>query len=299
MHTLPVLRGTTRADLLALPSFMFGFHPSDSVVLLGMQGKMVSFSSRLEAKWFRTHFDRVAEQMLNVTSHVHGVRFILLGYSEDLDLAWASVMELADVLGAERVAEALVTDGSHYWSLTDDEGPVEYDFDASPVAAHAVYNGVSIYASREEAVAPVQAWEPPAQSEVDRALAEIAGFSEAEGLARLEALAEAQTPLEDGEGLMLACLLDDEDRSAALTTRLNTSTAEVIWHNLLAARRVTPRFVQPTVVALLGIASWLSGHGAQATACIEQMAALNPTHPIGMLLTSVHQHGIPPQRWDE
>ncbi|GAA4906615.1 hypothetical protein GCM10025789_27540 [Tessaracoccus lubricantis] len=297
---MPVLRGTTRADLLALPSFMFGFHPQDSVVLLGMQGKVVSFSCRLEAHWFHHHFEQVAEQILNAASQLSDVRFILMGYSHDVDLAWASVMELADVLGPERVTEALVTDGTHYWSLTDDEGPVQYDFDASPVAAHAVYNGVVIHASREEAVAPVHLWEPAERGAVEAALAAVADLDEDGAMEELAGLAEQQPPIEDPDSaLKLACLLLDADRAAALLTRLNSTTAEVIWPNLLAARQLAPVSAQPTTVALLGMASWLAGRGAQATACLEQMATLDPDNPVGQVLSTVHRNGISPRVWDE
>lgn len=299
MTTLPVLHSTSRADLLAIPSFMFGFQPAESVVLIGMQGKVACFSARLDVDWFRVRFDSVAEQMVNATSQMAGVRFLLLGYSADLDLCWASVMELADVIGPERILEALITDGEHYWSLTDDAGPVEYRFDTSSVAAQAVYSGVNIHSTREELVAPVHEWQEPDAAETTAALMELDGLTAEGALSLLQELAESDPPVTGVEALHLACLLQDEDCAAALLSRLNTTTAEGIWPNLLAARQVAPGFVQATLVALLGVASWLSARGAQASACIEQMVVLDPKHPIGMVLAEVHHKAIAPQRWDE
>lgn len=300
MTTIPVLRGTTRTDLLALPSFMFEFHPTESVVVLGMRGNIVAFSARLDVHWFHTHFDQVAEQMHGAAGQMGAdLRAIVLGYSENPDLAWASVTELCDVFGADNVLEALVTDGSHYWSLTDGEGPLEFDFESSSVAARAVYEGINIHESRDAAVAPVTTWaEPPAQA-VEDATSHIAGMTPAAAMELLASLAESDPPVGPDDALTLACLLADEDRCAALLTRLSRANAQGIWANLVAARGTAPAFAEPTVVALLGIACWLAGHGAQTTACLEQVARMEPDHPVGLVLARVHQGAIPPERWDE
>lgn len=300
MTTIPVLRGTSRADLLAIPSFLFGFHPTESVVLIGLRGNVVNFSARLDADWFATHFDQVADQVLNAAANLGRCDFVLLGYSRDLELASISVTEAADVLGRGRVVEALITDGAQYWSLIDGEGPLPFDIDSSPITAHAVYEGVNIAGSREEAVAPVTQWDPPGPGAVDITLGQIEAMTSTAALSLLEELVEAAPPLDDHtDALTLGCLLLDEDRTAAVLTRLRTENADQLWHNLAAARRVAPQAALPSVVALLGVASWLSGRGAQATACIEQMAQLDRNHPVGAMLARVHHHAIPPRTWDE
>lgn len=299
MTAIPVLRSNSPADLLALPSYLFTFHPTESVVVIAMKGNVVNFSARLDADWFLTHFDQAADQVLNAAANIGACDFFLLGYSEDPDLAEISVTEVADIVGRHRVAAALITDGELYWSLIDGDGPHPFNPDTSAITAQAVYTGVNIHATREEAVAPVTGWEQPDDGQVDEALAEIAALTDEEAMDLLAALAEAEPAVSGADALKLACLLLDDDRCGAIVTRLNTTTAEVIWANLAAARRVTPEVVQPTVVALLGVACWLAGHGAQATACIEQLASLDPRHPIGTMLASVHQHGIPPHKWDE
>lgn len=297
--TIPVLRSKSRGDLLALPSFMFGFHPAESIVVLGLRGSTVCFSARLDADWFTTHFDQAADQVLNAAANIGRCQFVLLGYSADLELASISVEEAAAVVGPGKVIEALVTDGASYWSLIDGEGPHPFSFSSNPITAEAVFKGVNIFPTREEAVAPVIAWDPPRPEEVEAALGVIAKLGDEGGMILLERLAEADPPVTGQVALELACLLLDEDRGVALLTQLNGANAELIWCNLAAARRVTPKLAEATVLALLGVASWLAGRGAQATACIEQLEELDPHHPIGQLLARVHQGGIPPQLWDE
>lgn len=299
MKTLPVLRTSSRADLLAIPSYLFGFRPTESTVIIGMRRDVVQFSARLDASWFTTHFDQVADQVLNATAHMGDCVFFVLGYSADLELASISAAEAADVVGRCMVAEVLITDGTRYWSLTDGEGPLPFSFDSSPITAQAVYRGVNIHATREEAVAPVVAWASPDPDAVDQLLEEIGAMTQEAAMHRLADLAEADPPVSGGDALMLACLLLDEDRSAAVLTRISMSNAPLMWANLVAARQVSPGLAEATVVALLAVACWLSGHGAQATSCIEQLAELDPRHPIGCMIATVHQLGIPPQRWDE
>lgn len=299
MTAIPVLRSNSPADLLALPSYLFTFHPTESVVVIAMKGNVVNFSARLDADWFLTHFDQAADQVLNAAANIGECDFFILGYSQDPELASISVTEAADIVGRSRVAEALVTDGTRYWSLIDGEGPFPFDPDCSTITAQAVYSGVNISASREEAIAPVTEWEPPDPTDVAAVMDRLTSLAPEESLDLLRSLAEAEPAVTGRDALTLACLLQDEDHAGAIIARINTSNAECFWGNLAAARRVAPHLMEPTVVALLGVASWLAGRGAQATACIEQMASLDPRHPIGAMLADVHQKGIPPQKWDE
>ncbi|MDO5677891.1 MAG: DUF4192 domain-containing protein [Propionibacteriaceae bacterium] len=298
MTTIPVLRSNSRADLLAIPSYIFEFHPSESVVVIAMRENIVAFSARLEANWFETQFDQTANQLINASARLGSCHFLLLGYSKDLELAYIGVREAAEVLGMYRVSEALITNGSEYWSLPDGVGPVPYDPDTSPITAQAVYSGVNIAASREEAVAPVVEWDPPSEDVLCQALDDIQALLPDERLSLLQELIESDPPVGGEDALNLACLMMDEECAAAVLAALNMANAEVLWANLSAARRVTPIVAEPTVVSLLGLSSWLAGRGAQASACVEQMALLEPCHPIGGLLTRIHLGGIAPQEWE-
>ena len=298
MNSTPVLRGTTRADLIAMPTVLLGFHPSNSCVVMGLSGATVAFCARLELDWFVHHFDQVADQIINASAQVDGCRFVIIGYGEP-DLACLAVTELASVVGESRVLDSLVTDGRSTWMLDHDLEPREIAASSSSIEAQAVYEGIRICADRREAVAPVERHAPLPPEEVDAAVALVTSLSPAAGMELLEQLAESSEPLSRTDACVLAVLLEDEDRMAALLVRLRMATADTVWPHLVAARPAATPESEDNVVALLGIASWLSGRGAAQTSCLEQLARRNPGHEIGRILDTIHRNGIPPRRWDE
>lgn len=292
----PLIRGTGRADLLALPAIMLGFHPHDSCVVLALDGSRVKFCARADLDWFATAFDRIADQILTCAANVDAEDFVVIGYG-DPDLASIAVAELVDVIGPHHVIEALLTDGSSYWSLSAPGEPVRYRFDTSSVAAQAVYEGLVVCDDREEAIVPVRASCPPAEHVVLSAERSVARLSSARGLRRLQALAEGG-PLSDPDALQLAVLLADEDRFSAVLTQLTTTSADAYWERLVEARAVCPERHEPNLLALLALASWLSGRGAAHASCLDQLARRSPDHPVLGLLSRLHRDGVPPRFWD-
>lgn len=281
-----------------MPAVLLGFHPTDSCVVLGFEGSMVAFCARLDLDWFVTHFDQVADQIVSASSQVPGCRFALIGFG-DPDLASLSVVEMAGVVGQSRTVDLLVTDGRTYWSLVDGLEPQEFTFDTSSVAAQAVYEGVRISADRAGAVAPVETSDPAPEDLVTSSRAVVASMSDQETMELLADLVSSAEALPAARALLLAVLVEDEDRMAAVLTQLTRATSEVAWINLAAARRVAPPESEANVLALLGMASWLSGHGAAHTSCLEQLQRIAPGHAVGSLVEMVHRDGIPPRRWDE
>lgn len=279
-----------------MPAVMLGFHPSDSCVVMGLSGRTVSFCARLDLDWFVHHFDQVADQIINASAHVPECRFVVIGYG-DPDAASLAVAELVAVVGEQRVLEAMVTDGRTTWLFTSDLEPQEIECSTSALEAQAVYEGVRICADREEAVAPVERHEPLPADEVASAEALVTSLSPADAMDLLAELVESDEPLSPTEACTLAVLLEDEDRVAAVLSRLSILTAEVMWLNLLAARTVAPAASEDNVVALLGMASWLNGQGAAQSSCMEQLARSNPQHTVGGLLNRLHREGVPPRRW--
>lgn len=298
MSSTPVLRGTTRADLLAIPAVLLGFHPTDSCVLLALSGKSVAFCARLDLDWFVYHFDDVADQIINASSQVEDCRFVLIGFG-DPDLAGLAVTELASVVGESRVLDAMLTDGRTTWVLDADLQLHEIEPHTSALEAQAVYEGVRICADREEAVAPVEQHMPLPEAEVVAAEKLVGALSPEDAMDLLADLAESKEPLTPTEACILAVLLGDEDRLGALLIRLSTTNADAVWPNLVAARRVAPEDAEANVISLLGMASWLSGRGAAQTSCLEQLAHSAPGHAVTSLLRRLHRYGVPPSRWDE
>lgn len=294
--TIPVIRGTSRADLLSLPVIMLGFHPHDSCVVMALKGPSVRFCARVDLDWFAQHFDRVADQVLRCAEEAGADGFVFIGYG-DPDVAAIAVHEFIDLVGASRVLDALVADGECYWSMLEPGEPTAYRFDTSAVAAQAVFGGVNLHPDRDSAIAPVTLCEPPAEQAVLEAESAAARLGEEGSMIRLRQLAEGPDTLTETEAVTLAVLLADEDRMGAVLCRLDPDTAEGFWARLVAVRRVCPARYEPNVLALLAAASWLSGRGAAHTSCLQQLSEVDPCHPLLLTLMRLHADGVPPSRW--
>lgn len=294
--TIPVMKCTTRADLLAVPAVLFGFHPAESCVVMGMVGSTVGFTARLDLDWHLRGPRQISAQISNAAHEVGADEFVILGYAADPDLAFLSVTELTAALGPTRVRESLVTDGTRYWSLDDGE-PFPFEFDTSSVAAQAVYEGRVISHDRAEAVSAVETWHPASPSEVDRVVEALEETADPED--RLWELLLAEDRLSDDDALELALLLSDAELADGVVGAFTIESAKAAWPNLLRARTVVPEEGQGEVLAVLAMASWLRGGGAEYTSLIEQLGRVAPDHPVTGTLEVMHQLGIPPSRWSE
>ncbi|RMB59915.1 hypothetical protein EAX62_09290 [Tessaracoccus antarcticus] len=96
----------------------------------------------------------------------------------------------------------------------------------------------------------------------------------------------------------LALLLQDEELFGEVLAQLSTSSAERLRPRLAAARRVSDDTVAPNVLALLVLACWLDGEGAQQSDCLGQLESLDPCHPLMPLLVAMHHKAAPPGIWD-
>ncbi len=296
MKTISI-RGTNRADLLAIPPVVLGYHPEDSIVVLALQGGVLRMSARLCLDWYLSHYEPTVTQISAAIENVPGCRFALAGYGER-ERTTVSLLELADVIGHHLVVDAVVTDGELSWDLGDDT-PEPYRFEDSAVAAQAVFAGVSIARSREDAVAPVTEHHPASRRQVARAEEEIGHLPRRKALRRMARLIEREEALSPPQALRLAVHLGDEDAMVSVLAALGRDNADRVWQNLVAARRVCPPKHEANVLALLAAASWLSGRGAAQTACLEQLDDLDPGHIVGALMARVHREGRPPGIWED
>lgn len=301
------LQGTTSADLLAIPVIMLGFHPRESCVVLGVRGTRVEFCARMDLDWFTScfGFGRVAEQLDNAVTRCAGCTVAVLAYTSDPDAGAIAVGELMAVVGEEKVAEALVTDGDRFWyahpgMLLPPEG-IPYSYPSSSFAAQAVYSGVNVTASREEAVAEVQ---PPSPAEglqvadaISAAREAMSRLDQQERMELLGVLMGRSEPL-GSSAAELVVLLQEEEHFSEVLAQLNTASAERMRPRLAEARRCSPEPLAAQVVSLLALACWLDGEGAQQSDCLSQLEALDPQHPMMGVLTAMHRMAVPPKRWD-
>ncbi|HMR48584.1 MAG TPA: DUF4192 domain-containing protein [Arachnia sp.] len=294
-------------ELVAAPSFLLGFHPDQSCVVIGARQlgggrKELLFCARLDLNWHATCFDQVAEQLHNAALQAGRCEWILVGFGRQEDEVAPALEELAGVIGEENLLVSLVCDGSRFWPVGSLEDAEPYRFENSALAARAVFEGVNIMSSRESIVAEVEAgvvspriWrravEQVARMPADLRLSELARLM-------TEAPAE-EAPVDEKSACLLAALLQDDECFVALLADLNTRCAPERFALLARARRGCPEEAAPNVLAVLALCCWLAGRSAQHTHCLEQLAACRPDHPVLGLLLRLHRCAIPPRRWDE
>lgn len=301
------LHGTTSADLLAIPVVMLGFHPRESCVVLGVRGTRVEFCARMDLDWFTSgfRFGEVADQLENAVTRCGGCRVAVMAYTADPETGAIAVGELVAVVGEENVAEALVTDGDRFWYAHPDmlippEG-IPYAYASSSFAAQAVYSGVNVTASREHAVVDVQPPHlmnlPAVEACIATARAKVVSLTRRD---RLELLARhmASTEPLGASAAELTVLLQDEEHFGEILAQLNRDSAARLRPHLAEARRCSTDTVAANVVALLALACWLDGEGAQQSDCLTQLETLDPHHPLMRVLRAMHHGAVPPSTWD-
>ncbi len=302
------LHGSTSADLLAIPVIMLGFHPRESCVVLGVCGSRVEFCARMDLDWFTSGFTfgDVAEQLEHAISACEGCAIAVLAYSADPEAALVAIEELVGVIGEEDVAEALVTDGDRFWYaypglLLPPEG-ISYSYASSNFAAQAVYSGLNVTASREDAVAEVQPPDPAALAGIEEAVAQsvrrTAALTGEQRWGLLAHLMDSPSAL-GAKAVDFAVLLQEEEHFAEVLARLNSETAPRLRKRLAEARRSSCPAIAANVVSLLTLACWLDGEGAQQSDCLGQLEDLDAQHPLMRVLSRMHKQAIPPSRWDE
>ncbi|NUW43071.1 DUF4192 domain-containing protein [Nonomuraea rhodomycinica] len=291
------------ADVLAAVPYLVGFHPADSLIVVGLARSQVKVAVRwnlpfppgtlapLRHLWKREGVDRV----------------IVVGYGpgEQVTPAVDEARSLAAGAGVP-VDEALRAHEGRYWSYVCDlpqccppEG-TPYDPRSSRVAAEATVRGLVALPDRrslERTIAPLTG---PVRLAMRRATSEAVAETRAAlvrcgdadsfasawvsaGLARMRTVLTAHAAggrVGDAEAARLGLdLTVIRVRDEAWT--LTDSTHLGLWKDL--TRRLEPRFVPPAA-SLLAMACWRAGDSTLATIALERALAINPAYSMANLL---------------
>lgn len=289
-------------ELVAAPSFMLGFHPHQSCVVIGARQlsggrRELLFCARLDLDWHATCFDQVAEQLHNAALHAGECEWVLVGFGRHEEEVAPALEELAGVIGEDDLLVSLICDGSQFWPLGSPQDAQPYNFESSSLAARAVFEGINIMSTRESTIAEVEAGMVSTES-WRRAVGKVAEMPGDVRLAELRRVV-TEAPTDEESSCLLAALLQDDECFVALLADLNTGCAPERFALLARARRGCPEEAAPNVLAALALCCWLAGRSAQHTHCLEQLAACRPEHPVLGLLLRLHRCAIPPRRWDE
>ncbi|TMR95605.1 DUF4192 domain-containing protein [Nonomuraea basaltis] len=300
---------TSPADILAAVPYLVGFHPSSSIIVIGLdrgQAKMV-------VRWGLPLPPGTLAPLAPLFDREGVTQVVIVGYGPG-DVVTPAVDE-ARVLAAKAgvlVGEALRAQEGRYWSYVCElpmccpaEG-TPYDPSTSQIAAEATVRGLVALPDREaleRAVAPVtgpvrmamRRTTADAVAEVRSRLAaatDLDAFAQhfvAEGLERVRSALTAHTAgggrLDDAEAARLGLDLTIIRVRDEAWTLMHESHAP-LWKDL--TRRLEPRFVPP-VATLLAMAAWRAGNSVQATIALERALAIDPGYSMAnLLMHAVH-----------
>ena len=305
------------AEIIAVTPYVIGFHPADSVVVIGVVGRAVAFGVRYDLP---PPDDDDVPDVAAVIARQRVQHVTVLGYGP-AGRVTPAVLRLARALTllGVRMADAIRVTGERWWSyLCADssccpaEGRPCRPAD-SVGAAEAVYGGRVALPDREALVAQVSAVGGPARQEMvaatEQARARLTDLA-AEDLqagrggrwlrrAGRTAIREAERKQRSGgqltadEVAWLGVLLVDPavldhalDRSAAEDWRIR------LWTDVL--RRAESGYV-PAPACLLGYAAWRSGNGVLARVAIDRALREDRGHRIAGILDDLLCSGIGPQ----
>ena len=327
--THPRVRLGAPSDVLATIPFLVGYHPSDSIVVLGLSEGRVTFAARDDLPAAGEppaddHVTYLVEVVLRQGCH----RVMLVGYGDEERVTpMVEALRAAFEREGATVVEALRADGQRYWSYLctnryccPPEG-TPYDPSTSEVAVAWTLAGRVARRDRAEYEAQIQPVTGAAREAMRRATA-----AAHERLLALLAEAEdddhAEAALLNAGNLAIAQALDRQlqgipptDEEAAWLSVLLQSTAirdiawslirgsgpglyhhRALWQEVL--HRAEPDLV-PAPASLFAFAAWRSGDGGIARLAVRRALEVDPRYRMAQLLHEAITHGLPPTALDD
>jgi hypothetical protein len=319
---LPVLRLGRPADLLAVVPFLLGFHPAESLVLVGLRSRRVIFIGRVDLPPPDEPQAAFGRELAQLVRRQAVRQIILIGYGSAARVDQPMAATRAALPGRRVVVwDALRVADGRYWSYTCAEptccSPDGTPFDASAnqVAATAAQAGMVALPDRaalEARVAPVDGPARAAMQELTAAAVQrlteaaeqalVAGRAAAlcaggeDAVQAALARCRAGGVLADGEIAWLTVVLRLPQVWDYAGLHITGEQPHIdLWTDVV--RRAMPEFVAPPAV-LLALAAWRAGDGALAAVAVDRALAADPTYPLALLLDTALRYGLPPSILD-
>ncbi|MEU6038055.1 DUF4192 domain-containing protein [Actinomadura sp. NPDC047616] len=303
-------------DAIAAVPYLLGFHPADSLVVVGFDGPHNTCALRLDLPTSRTGCERTA----GVLARNDFRRALVLGYgpADPVAPAVADVWETLTAKGVE-VVEALRVAEGRWWSMTCVDQrccPPEgrpYDITASAVAAQATLAGHVALPDRDELARSVAPLDGPVRAAMRQATdraerrflawareglspARIRSRMAEEGVALLADLPSRDAPPSDDDVAWLGVLLTSMRVRDEAWVRIDEDApgADIdFWRYVL--RRVEEPYV-PGPACLLAFAAFTVGDGGLANVSLDRAARADPDYSMAALLRDIIAAGIPPSK---
>ncbi len=304
----PVTTVTGPGDIVAIVPYLFGFDPTDSLVVIGLEGRRKRFGPCFRLDLAQSQCDREAE-IDYVDELIRQLAFTTVVLAVFSDAPWLADPVAQGVLARLEgrgvvVHEAVRADGLRWWSYTCDNSRccspdgVPYDVETSRVAAEAVAAGMPRQPSRDSLR---QHFEPDTDRQQTLA-ASIVDRPDPAGREELGVLLEVglADPLsldidEQAQLVVGVQAITVRDSAWLLMSRENAGSHFELWSHLV---RGAPDALMAPVGSLAAFAAWLMGSGVLASHAAERVLIVHPGYSMATLVLDALQQAMPPDLWD-
>jgi hypothetical protein len=308
----------TPTDVLAAVPYLLGFHPSDSVVVIGLRRTRVVFNVRADLPVPGTDASVLAGQLADVLTVQGAERALVVGYG-DAGRVTRAVLAVGEALQDRGVAvcELLRVADGRYWSYlcaSPECCPAEgtpYDTAGTEIAAAATFAGRVVLPDRSTLE---RVLDPPVdlatlEAATDEAAAVLAGEVRKGGRRRVARRAlgaalrayRAGDRLDGGALARLVVLVAELDVRDLAWQRILTDGDDLDPH--VDLWRDATRHARPDLAAapatLLAVAAWRAGDGALAWVALDRAFAIDPAYSLARLLAEALTHALPPSVMDD
>ena len=301
----------TEDDVLALVPYTLGFHPTDSLVLVTLDGSGRPFQARIDLPDDLDDLTDVAENLVLAAVRNGAERALVVVYSDDECLGDAASEALLDTLDRVDIPALLSirADGSRWFPLGGSEGDpagTPYDLRGHELSSRAVLDGKVTFRDRSEladSLAPIDLGTVEDVEVAHAALDPMPGGGQElllESLWLMEVVrglvAQPRVPEVDDVARVLRDLRHQDVRDLVWCdiTRSNAEAHVALWREVV--RRSPDELVAPAA-GLLGFASWLAGDGALAWCAVDRCLCADPDHVLGQLVGQALTSALPPSSW--
>jgi hypothetical protein len=304
-------------DLIAAVQPVLGFHPTDSLLVMGLQGTdttVISMMVRTDLPSPDDH--RLLAANLTQTLELNDIDAVVLlvvggAEGDGPDLPHRALLAACDEefasAGIGVVEQLWVADtrGNESWRCYQNDncgGPVP-DPRSTVLAAHTVAAGVVLHDQRDDLVATLAPADEDVLAQRAQLLAAPDEYNSVRGLedltmlrAAIDRATEGQLPESDAEFVALArALANHTVRDACLAPEdaRRSAAAERLWTRLVRGLP-TPERAEPA--CLLSFAAYLRGDGGLASIALDVAESADPHHQLAELLRKSIRVGLPPAR---
>jgi hypothetical protein len=299
-------------DLLALVAVTFGFHPSESLVMVCVDRRGRTFQARCDLAPDAPAMSAVVDTLVDAARHNGGPVAFLVTYTEDDRRSRAHMRALTKELravGTDVAARFRVAEGRWFPMLPrrnhlEARIGVPFDLGGHPLLVRSVLRGDVVHPDRDGLTATldrVPGAEADAVAAERDALAPLdledrsVLLSEAEWLHRRMHDDPLTWPPATIARVLRAVAVAEVRDVAWCDTRRETAADQVrVWRRVVTL--APPDAVAPAA-ALLAFSAWIAGDGALAWCGVERAFAAQPGHSLARLVADALHHAVPPTSW--